>query len=336
MAGVKRGTNLNSLLRRFPTDDAILDAVFRRQAPDFRLICPNCGEEERFYRVADRKSYACGRCRHQVYPLARTIMASSPLPLSKWLTAAYYLSRSKNGLSAIELQGHIEVTYKVAWRMLHLLRDLMKEPTPQAVVTPTPGQEAEPGDDRLSGTVEADETLVGGRKRLKQPGTGMENKTCVFGLRERDGRVRTFAVKNRDKKTLFPLIKQNVKPGTKVFTDEHPIYTCLPKAGYPHESVNHGQWQWKKYTPGMGVVSTNGIEGHWSQLKRSFRGTYGSVSRKHLQRYLDEFSFRYNRRRNDSLIQEDLLDRLLSPVPGKGLIKPPTRRSNRSAASSSG
>jgi transposase-like protein len=228
-------------------------------------------------------------------------MANTKLPLWKWLKAINLFYTHRSGLSACTLQREIEVTYKVAWRMLHQLRGLMAD-----------------GGDPLQGVVEIDETYVGGRKH---PGSRQEQapkKTAVFGTLERGGRVRTTAVAKVDKPTIFTLIKENVAPGSKVYSDEHSLYTHLPAEGYHHASVLHKKHEWKR-----GPVSTNGMEAYWSKVKRTIRGAYVSVSERWLQRYLDECSFRHNRRKCPEKVQDDLLSRLLWPSPVKRTQGPP-------------
>jgi transposase len=270
-----------------PSDQDYLDKLFYGAPSGKTRLCPKCNTEEKFYAVKDRMCYECGKCGYQIYPLAGTIMEKTRTELWKWFRVINMFSNSKNGVSTKEVQRTIKVTYKCAWRMCNLIRSLMKS-----------------GDlEKLTGTMEVDETYIGGKKPSKSKGTGMENKTCVFGILQRNGEVRTFVVKNRDKKTLFPLIRKNVEKGSVVFSDEHSIYAALKKEGYEHDFVCHKKYNWKK-----GETSTNAIEAHWSVVKRSIGGTYVHVSRKWLQQYLDEASFRHNRRHQKGQIERDLLE----------------------------
>jgi len=156
----------------------------------------------------------------------------------------------------------------------------------------------------LSGTVEVDESLLGGKARGGKRGWGAANKTCLVGIVERGGRAKTTAVKERNRDVIFPLIKQNVQAGTTIDTDEFKAYSTLPAEGYEHHTVNHSKYQWKN-----GEAHTNSIEGYWSNLKKSIRGTHTFVSPKHLQKYLDEFDFRYNFRRG-AIIFDEVLKRI--------------------------
>jgi transposase len=207
--------------------------------------------------------------------------------LTLWFFAIYLFASSRNGVSAKELQRQLGVTYKTAWRMGHCIRELMS----QDAATD------------LKGVVEVEETLLGGVARGGKRGWGAANKTCLFGMIERDGRVRVVPVENRRGKTLLPLIEQHVqKEGTVVNTDEFRVYNTLEGRGYTHQSVVHSKYQWAN-----GSAHTNSMEGYWSNLKRSIRGTHTFVSPKHLPKYLGEFSFRHNlRKRGGDMFAETL------------------------------
>ena len=226
-----------------------------------------------FYRIKKRKSYACSWCGYQIAPTAGTIFHKSPTPLTLWFHAIFLFGQSKNGVSAKELERHLGVTYKCAYRIGKQVRSLM---------------ERQPS--LLGGTVEADETYVGGKGGHNKRGRGAENKTPVFGMVERKGDVIAKTVTNVKATTVMPLIRQNVEIGTNLMTDELASYN---KAGaeFKHERVKHSA---KEYA--RGNVYTNTIEGFWSQLKRSIDGTYHSVSPKYLQSYVNEIAFQYNAR----------------------------------------
>ena len=158
------------------------------------------------------------------------------------------------------------------------------------------------GEIPLKGTVEADETYVGGRRSGGKRGRGAPNKTIVFGMLERDGDVMANVVPNVKKRTLQPIMKTNIEPGSTVHTDELRSYTGLAKSGFSHTTVNHGA---KEYV--RGTTHINGIEGFWARLKLSIRGTHVHVSGKHLQKYVKEFEYRYNRRKRPDAIFSDLV-----------------------------
>jgi transposase-like protein len=186
----------------------------------------------------------------------------------------YLFSISKNGVSAMELQRQFGFTYKTAWRVANRVRYLFDETAKS-----------------LQDTVELDETYVGGKGGHNKRGRGAENKTPVFGMLQRKERVIAKVTADTKRKTVMPIIRENVDLTADVMTDEYLPYRSLTREGYNHQTVSHGT---KEYA--RGNVHTNSIEGFWSQLKRGINGTYHSVSPKHLQHYVDEFSFRYNHR----------------------------------------
>lgn len=270
---------------QFPDDASCLAHVFKERFFN-GLTCAKCGRENMFSPVVGRRAYACP-CGFQVYPTAGTIFHKSPTPLKTWFLAMFYMTASKNGVAALELQRHIGVTYKCAWRMCHQIRKLMSE-------------EVAP----LMGTVEVDETYVGGKRPGKR-GRGAAGKTAVVGALERGGNVVPFVVENTDAATIIPLVQIAADPSAKIMTDEYRAYSTLRAAGFSHETICHGAEEWSR-----GNVHTNSIEGFWSQMKRSIDGTHHGVSKRYLQRYADEFAFRYNRRKSKTPMFSHLVSQL--------------------------
>jgi transposase-like protein len=200
----------------------------------------------------------------------------------------YLMTSTRHGVAAKELQRQIGCTYKTAWRMAHELRKLMTV--------------ADGSGGKLDGHVEIDETFIGGKKHGQGRKKGMENKTVVFGMLERDGRVIAGPVPDRLKATLEPIIKKNVERGTMISTDEHGAYGDLPGIGFNHGTVNHAKEQYVD-----GITHTNSLEGHWGQLKRSIKGTHIHVSSKHLWKYVSEFSYRRNNRGSQYMMFKKLV-----------------------------
>jgi transposase len=257
---------------RFPDDDSCLDYMFE-QAYRSRIACPKCGiVEPSYYRVKNRKCYECKDCGNQIHPLANTIFHKSSTSLKDWFYVIYLFSVAKNGVSAKEIERHLGVTYKCAWRIAKQVRELMNESTAP-----------------LSGTVETDETYIGGRKRGRD--ITFQGKEAVFGMVERKGKVQAMHVKTVGARVLLPKLRENIAVGTIVYSDQARVYSTLKHLGYIHASVNHSMGEY-----GRGVVHTNTIEGFWGQLKRSVDGTYHCVSPKYLQSYVNEFVYRYNYR----------------------------------------
>ncbi|MGA2634661.1 MAG: IS1595 family transposase [Terracidiphilus sp.] len=266
----------------FPSDDACLNHILEARWPDGRTMCGKCGVERKHYRVTGRTAFACDHCGNHIYPLAGTIFEKSTTSLRVWFHAMFLIGSTRCGVSAKQVQRETGVTYKTAWRMFKQIRTLMSE------------------DISLEGSlVEADESYFGGKAKNrhygKRGGNGrsLETKTPVFGMVERGGRVVAMVTPDAKAKTILPIIHERVLPATTVYTDDFPIYDKLSEHanGYVHRRIQHME---KVYV--MGDVHTNTIEGFWSLVKRGIGGVYHSVSKKYLQTYLDEYSFRYNRR----------------------------------------
>ncbi len=273
--------------QQFPDDDACLNHLFRVR---FQGIshCPKCKRETKFHRVTGQPAFSCQWCGHHLHPMVGTPFAKSHTALQKWFYAIYLFTTTRHGVPAKELQRQLAVTYKTAWRMGHEIRKYM------AVVD---------GDRPLSGTVEVDETLIGGGQKGVGPGNRVTgNKAIVFGMIERGGQIMTKVVASTKRESLFPIIDANIVKGSTIYSDEYATYRVLPWRGYKHETVNHAA---KEYA--RGAVHTNSIENMWGQLKRSIRGTHINVSPKHLQKYLGEFEFRFNLRKAPHLMFDRLL-----------------------------
>jgi transposase len=279
----------------YPTDDACLETIKEQRYPGGVTFCSDCEQERKLYRVAGRTAYACERG-HQFYPLAGTIFEKSTTPLHIWFYAMYQMGSTRCGISAKQIQRETGVTYKTAWRMFKQIRSLLSEP-----------------DMQLEGsTVEIDETYVGGKRKNRHGKRGMrgrdnDEKIPVLGMVERGGRVVAKVTPNVKTETVYPIIHEFVMPQSQVFTDEYSIYDRLATAdnGYQHKRIKHAE---KVYV--MGDVHTQTIEGFWSLVKRGIGGVYHSVGKNYLQTYLDEYSFRYNRRDKGNLIFAAILERV--------------------------
>jgi transposase len=281
----------------YPDDDACLDAILKRQL-EKDPSCHGCGvTPAKFSRITGRRGYACQDCGHHIYPCAGTIFEHSSTKLTLWFHAMYLMTATRNGVSAKELERQLGVTYKCAWRIGHQLRILMA--ARDKANNPGP----------MTGHVEADETYLGGRlKGAKGKDQYLANKTTVLGMVERGGYLRGNVVKNERRETLVPIIKANVAPGTTLSTDTHKSHRKLGKHGFNHGAVNHKIEEWVN-----GIHHTNTIEGFWSHLKRGISSTHVFVSKKHAQKYVDEFAFRYNNRHAPA----EMFQRMLAQVSQK-------------------
>ncbi len=237
----------------------------------------------------------CKDCDYQFTVTANTVFHDSHLPLIKWFTATYLLCEAKKGMSAMQLKRMLwdknKGSYKTAWYLCHRIRHAM-------AATEKP---------MLDGTVEMDETYVGGVQRGKHWKRRENNtKEVVIGIKQRNGDLRFFHAEDAKKGTLAKYIKENISQDVEVImTDELPAYPgAIVKAGMgdvPHKTVNHGA---KIYVDGD--VTTNGIESAFSLLKRGIVGSWHKVSAKHLMAYLQEMEFRFNRRDSRTLFLDTL------------------------------
>lgn len=284
--------------REFSSDDACLEYIKEERFPDGVAQCEKCGVERKHYRVTGRTAYACDHCGHHLYPLAGTIFEKTTTSLRLWFYAIYLMGSTRCGISAKQIQRETGVTYKTAWRMFRQIRSLLGE------------------DLQLEGpTVEMDETYFGGVRKygVGRPMRGDRKKTPIIGIVERKGRVVAKAAGDVTGGTLLGLVRERVLPESIIYTDELYGYDGVSKvrdkdgkpAGYRHRRIKHSA---RVYV--VGDIHTNTVEGFWSLIKRGIGGVYHSVSQKYLQSYLDEYSFRYNRRDQGNLIFRSILEQV--------------------------
>ena len=264
--------------RDFPDDAACLDYLFKTRYPN-GIFCPTEQRVTKHHRDKERPSYACQFCGRHVHPMVGTIFENSATALHLWFYAIYLMASTRCGISAKQLERELGVTYKTAWRMFNRIRSLMTEDL-----------------GALSGTVEVDETYIGGHRRFGSRQEAAKNwsqyKQVVAGHAQRGGKLRAVHLPEGTAQALVPLIRKYVLPGSMIYTDELPAYAGLKKEGYDHRRVHHAA---KVYVDGD--VHTNTIDGFWALLKNGISGVYHGVSAKWLQSYLDEYTFRYNNRK---------------------------------------
>ena len=263
--------------KKFPTE-AIARQHLEQQRWNGCVRCPHCDAAERIQTRKVEGYYRCLACKFDFTVRTGTMMERSHIPLTKWMYAVYLVATARKGISSMQLSKELGITQKSAWFLLQRIREACGN-----------GNDA-----MLSGIVEVDETYIGGKetnrhesKKLKVGG-GTRGKTGVIGLRERGGHVRTAILNGVTSDELLGHIDRVVKRKTTVCTDDHKSYhwACIH---FNHKVVCHSA---KEYVNGM--AHTNGIESVWALLKRGFYGTYHQFSQKHLQRYVDEVSFRLN------------------------------------------
>ncbi len=272
--------------KEFPTDEACLEWIKNHRYPD-GIHCPICDKITKHHKVIGRPCYECDNCGHQVYPTAGTIFHKSATPLTTWFQVIYRMASTRCGISAKQIERETGVTYKTAWRMFKQIRTLFDE-----------------NFQHLTGEVEVDETYVGGTRKGKR-GRGAEGKSKVIGAAQRNGKVVAQVVDDVRRHTIVPFTVQNVDRNATLFTDEFPSYDHMARIGYTHLRIRHHD---KEYA--RGKVHTNSIEGFWSLVKRGISGVYHSVSPQYLQSYINEYSFRYNHRKDETPMFQTFLNQI--------------------------
>jgi transposase-like protein len=264
--------NLSELTEKFGTEDKAREFLENTLWPD-GAVCPHCGVVGESYRLTAKAGskrpvrpgvWKCGVCRKQFTVRVGTIFEDSHIPLHKWLLAIHLLCASKKGMSSHQLHRMLGITYKSAWFMTHRIRHAMQQG---------------PFQDLLNGTVEIDETYVGGKLRVgphaNKPGerpqdrkAAINNKAPVVALVERGGKVRSMHVANVTAANLKEVIRENVEPTAHVMSDESGVYDFVGKEFARHSTVNHSKHEYSRLEADGTLASTNTVEGVFALLKR--------------------------------------------------------------------
>lgn len=289
--------NLTDIGKNFSTAAEAREFLEKLRWPD-GVVCPHCGVVGESFRLESKDDskntlrdgvWKCGGCRKPFTVTVGTIFEDSHIPLNKWLMAIHLLCASKKGMSAHQLHRMLGISYKTAWFMAHRIRHAM----------------AEEAAEQFGGTVEIDETYIGGKRKLgphaAKPGERQSDrpgpfagKEAVVSVLQRGGKVRSRHVQYVTAKNLKPIVDEVVSQEAKVMTDTGSIlHGAL--MGRKHYQVNHRNEEYVRREDGV-LITTNAVEGYFANLKRGIGGVYHHVGKHHLHRYLSEFDFRYNRR----------------------------------------
>lgn len=284
---MKTPQTLTEAVRYFGDLDRATETAARLRWPE-GVTCPHCGSKEVTY-MASRRLWVCKgkHPKRQFSVKVGTVMEEGRLPLDKWLIAFWLEANSKNSISSYELARHLGTTQKTAWFMQQRIRLALQNGSLE----------------KMKGTVEVDETYIGGvarnmhyaKRKAKVTGRGPigAGKAAVMGLLDKHTReVRTAVIDNTDGLTMKPIVRRHVEPGAELHTDKHGGYFGLSRE-YVHKVIDHAEAYVKDN------VTTNGLENFWSLFKRCIKGTHVSVEPFHLFRYVDAEAFRFNNRKTN-------------------------------------
>lgn len=277
--------NLRELILSMPTEKDCREYLAKQRWVDGKASCPYCGHNK-CYSIEKGERYKCAntKCFKRFKITVGTIFEASNIPLTKWFTAIYLITAHKKGISSHQLGRDISVTQRTAWFMLHRVREMLKQ---------VEGK-------KLDNMVEADEMYVGGsiankhvakRKEYAADPNWTNNKTTVLGMVERNGLAIAKVIEHEDKGEVERVVRENLEYAANLVTDGHSFYKNL-NDDYYHYSIQHNLNEFKRVD-----FHTNTVEGMFSHFKRMVYGIYHQITPKHTQRYLDEFTYRYNSRK---------------------------------------
>jgi transposase-like protein len=280
-----RKLTVREFFKQFPNEDVCLEYVMKVRF-GLRHTCAACGVvDATFHRIANRKKFECAHCGAHIAPCAGTIFHKSSTSLQVWFYAIYLFSVSRNGLSGMELHRTLGVTRKTGQRMARQIRILMEKADAA-------------GAKLLKGVVESDEAFVGGALKGVGPGNYRSNKVIILGLKERGGRLVARVIPDTKSETIRKEFHKNISPNASIHTDEASHYNLVKGDKWDHKFVNRSKEQYVRpdHLTGGPDIHVNGMENFWRNFKSSIRGTHVHISKRHAQKYVDEFTFRANSR----------------------------------------